>query len=82
MALLQSLKGELLHRALVVVSNLLSVQAEADRQRAAVMLCEGGLLPAIGLVVERMQGEEEVNERVGALAVEIVQSISAIMNTA
>lgn len=60
MALLQSLQPELVHRALIIVLNMLSVEAEEARQEAAVGLCEASLLPVMGVIIQELKGGDSV----------------------
>ena len=58
LALLQSLIPELVHRALIIVLNVLSVDCTATSYDAAVSLCEGQLLPVVSVVIEEMKGKK------------------------
>ena len=56
-ALLQSLQPELVHRTLILVLNMLSMEDETCRQEVAVVLCEANLLPIIGIIIDQLKGE-------------------------
>ena len=60
MALLQSLQPELVHRALIIVLNMLSVEAEEARQEAAIGLCEASLLPVMSVIIQELKGKVDV----------------------
>lgn len=57
LAMLQSLIPELVHRALIIVLNVLSMDSTVSAHDAAVMLCEGQLLPVVSVVIEEMKGK-------------------------
>ena len=59
LAMLQSLIPELVHRALIIVLNVLSMDSTVSAHDAAVMLCEGQLLPVVSVVIEEMKGKTE-----------------------
>jgi hypothetical protein len=61
LAMLQSLIPELVHRALIIVLNVLSMDSTVSAYDAAVILCEGQLLPVVSVVIEEMKGKKDVH---------------------
>lgn len=61
LAMLQSLIPELVHRALIIVLNVLSMDSTVSAYDAAVILCEGQLLPVVSVVIEEMKGKTDVH---------------------
>lgn len=57
LALLKSLQPELVHRSLIMILNILTMENEESKQSAIVSLCEASLLPVLGVVIEELKGE-------------------------
>ena len=56
LALLKSLQPELVHRSLIIILNMISLEKEELRLESSIGLCELDLLVIIGIVIENVKG--------------------------